>query len=264
MKFLFHRNCLATIGAIWATALSVNAASLRWDALEKEYRAKPGESSGSMVFAATNTTAHDVMVTAVSTSCGCTVAKVPELPWRISPGATESMEVTVNWVGKTGVFAKTVTVDTAEGRRLLTVKVDTGIAVADAVDAATLLARAQNIQVAISDRQAVFTKPECATCHAVPGAGKLAGPLYQVTCAICHDSAHRASMVPDLHAIAQSANAASWQDLIARGKANSLMPAFARAEGGPLDDQQIQSLVEYLIHEFPAPKDRKSPASNRP
>ena len=38
---------------------------------------------------------------------------------------------------------------------------------------------------------------------------------------------------------------------IADSKPGSLMPAFAKKHGGPLDDSQIKSLVAYLTRIFP-------------
>ena len=39
-------------------------------------------------------------------------------------------------------------------------------------------------------------------------------------------------------------DAAFWRGLIAHGREKTLMPAFAQSDGGPLQDTQIESLVE--------------------
>lgn len=71
-------------------------------------------------------------------------------------------------------------------------------------------------------------------------------------CGICHEAQPRASMVPDLHHLADSSgkplptNEEFWRSWIAAGKADTLMPAFASSQGGPLNDLQIASLAAYL------------------
>jgi mono/diheme cytochrome c family protein len=58
-------------------------------------------------------------------------------------------------------------------------------------------------------------------------------------------------MVPDLHALKTEIDTNYWPNWIAHGKAGTLMPGFAAAEGGPLDDDQIKGLVKYLTNAFP-------------
>ncbi|MGH7957481.1 MAG: c-type cytochrome, partial [Opitutaceae bacterium] len=107
--------------------------------------------------------------------------------------------------------------------------------------------REQNIKLAQADRQAVF-KGECASCHVEPAKGKSGMALYATACAICHEGEHRASMVPDLSETAglRGGDPAYWETWIRQGKEGTLMPAFARAAGGPLEEAQIRSLVEGL------------------
>jgi mono/diheme cytochrome c family protein len=82
--------------------------------------------------------------------------------------------------------------------------------------------------------------------------GKLGKDLYDKACGICHDAEHRATMVPNLHALNHDTNLDFWKTWASQGKLGSLMPAFAAAEGGPLDDAQIKSLAQYLASTIPA------------
>jgi mono/diheme cytochrome c family protein len=77
--------------------------------------------------------------------------------------------------------------------------------------------------------------------------------LYDKACGICHEAAHRATMVTDLRTKVPN-NAEYWKFSIVHGKPGTLMPAFSQAEGGPLSDAQIASLVEYLVKEYPTEK----------
>jgi hypothetical protein len=42
-----------------------------------------------------------------------------------------------------------------------------------------------------------------------------------------------------------------WKQIITFGKPNTMMPAFASSRGGPLNVDQVHSLVEYLSRYFP-------------
>jgi cytochrome c553 len=91
-------------------------------------------------------------------------------------------------------------------------------------------------------------------CHVEPVIGKMGKELFTAACGICHEAEHRASMVPDLHQLKVTPNAEYWKFYIVNGKPATLMPAFAQAQGGPLSDAQIASLVEYMVKDFPATK----------
>ncbi|MBM3834512.1 MAG: DUF1573 domain-containing protein [Verrucomicrobia bacterium] len=214
-------------------ALQATAQPLVWDAISKEYAAKLGETNIYFTFTATNLSSEEVLIRAVRGSCGCTIPKLPALPWRIGPGASGQMEVLVDIRGKRGNLSKVVSVDSSAGLSLL------------AVNVKIPENRELNLQLAKADRQAVF-KNECATCHVYPTFGKTGEALYTAACGICHESDHRASMVPDFKALLKPTDANYWETWVRKGKEGSLMPAFARSEGGPLDDAQIKSLVEYL------------------
>src|SRR5258706_2723795 len=125
-----------------------------WDAESKEYNAKPGEASAHFTFYVTNVSKEVVLVNSVHTSCGCTVAQLPEQPWHLQPGSNGPINVTVNLAGKSGTIVKSVTVDTSAGVKSLLVKVNIPSAqpVASGVD----VDRMRNMQVALADRQAVF------------------------------------------------------------------------------------------------------------
>jgi mono/diheme cytochrome c family protein len=111
--------------------------------------------------------------------------------------------------------------------------------------------RAKNMQLAMADRQVVF-RGDCAKCHSAPTVGKVKGEaIYQAACAICHDAPHRATMVPDLRAAGKATGKEYWAHWITHGKPGTLMPAFAQAQGGPLSQQQIDALAEFMFERFP-------------
>lgn len=105
--------------------------------------------------------------------------------------------------------------------------------------------RQRNRAVAAADRQAVFSGA-CASCHRDPTNNKIGSALFQAACAICHLSANSGGVVPRLAFRDPAHDAAYWRAWVMDGRAGSLMPAFSKANGGPLSDEQIESLVTYF------------------
>src|SRR5947207_755003 len=97
--------------------------TLVFDSETKTYDAKVGEAQAPFVFNLTNVWTNEIVIERTQTSCGCTVAKLPEQPWRLKPGANGEIKVTLALGGKPpGLVTKTVTVFTSLGARTLTVE----------------------------------------------------------------------------------------------------------------------------------------------
>jgi mono/diheme cytochrome c family protein len=222
---------------------------LAWDSGSKEVTVSNGTPTAHFTFTFTNISAGLVVITSAKGSCFCTVAELPETPWTNAPGAVNELHVNMDLRGKFGTLFKTVTVDTVEkGAKVLMVK--TTIRPPSAAESQAM-DRDKNRQMALADRQAIF-KNDCAQCHVDPAKNKLGEPLYAAACGICHEDAHRATMVPDLHAIPQETNAEFWRNWVTYGKPGTLMPAFAKSEGGILTEAQVASLVNYLTATIPS------------
>lgn len=229
---------------------------LAWDSVLKEYSAKVGDPEARFSFHFTNVSSGNLVINSASASCGCTVPKLAPLPWTNAPGAVGEIPVTMNLAGKSGVVFKTITINTDKGPKILTVKVTfepPPAVVAGSMD------RNKNQELAKADRQAVF-KGECASCHVEPTKGKAGKDLFAAACGICHEAEHRATMVADLRNLNHDTNADYWRTWISTGKPGSLMPGFAASEGGPLDEAQINSLVQYLVATIPAQPTRQAAA----
>jgi mono/diheme cytochrome c family protein len=236
----------------------VDASIIKFDAETKEHDAKLGDPDAKYTFWLTNVSPSEVLINSVRTSCGCTVAKLPSQPWHIASGSNGPIEVTVNLAGKSGMISKGVTVETSVGIKQLTVKCNIPINTPGALpvqQSGTMgdADRLKNMQQALADRQVVFKNKECATCHAEPAKNKTDGRvLYAGVCATCHNSHHRAAQVPDLRLLKHPTDADYWRQWIAHGRPGSMMPAYAESEGGPLNDQQITALVDFMLKAFPS------------
>jgi mono/diheme cytochrome c family protein len=220
---------------------------LSWDSSSKEYTASVGETTAQFTFALTNVSKTNVTINWIRPSCGCTQAQHPPVPWNLAPNESGTISLGVDLRGKYGTLSKYVSIDTSKGQKMLNIQVHIPVAAATP----GMDSREKNMQLAMADRQVVF-RGDCARCHSAPAAGKHGEPLYHAACAICHDAPHRATMVPDLRALKNATGKDYWAFWITHGKPGSLMPAFAQTQGGPLTDDQIQSLADYLASNFPS------------
>lgn len=232
---------------------------LAWDADQKEGSATISDPNAHYTFYLTNVSSGDVTIHSVATSCGCTTARLPPMPWKLAAGESGEINASMNVAGKTGTIIKSITVHTDKGNKLLRVK--TLVVEAPAADPA-MGERDRNQQLALADPQAVF-RGDCARCHVEPGVGKMGKELFTAVCGICHEAEHRASMVSDLHAPKQETSRELWRVWITYGKPGTLMPAFASSQGGPLSNEQIDSLIEFMAEYLPMkPVEAKSTATH--
>jgi hypothetical protein len=240
-------------GWSWSTvaAGSRPASPLVWDSTDKTNTPKLGEVTTHFTFKVKNISTNAVTIDDLISSCGCTVAQLPSKPWRLGPGETNKFDVLMDLRDKPiGTLLRQINVVSkqAPDTLLLTVDIQAGGAQLTKEQEDRIWGQ----ELAATDHQAVF-KQDCARCHLVPAFGKTGQPLYQAACAICHEDAQRAPMVPDLHALKTEIDTTYWRNWVTHGKAGTLMPGFAAAEGGPLEDAQINSLVDYLLKAFPRP-----------
>lgn len=231
---------------------------LVWDSMEKVFNPAPTDSKAEATFSVTNTGPVEVVISDIKPSCQCTTPHLPPMPWKLSPGSSGSFGASVDLHGKAGTIIKTLTVVSSAGFQVLTMRIDMP---KDPVQA--MAEREANMDRAKGDPQAVF-KGNCAACHFNPLANKTDEELFVAGCAICHepnrwaearkenpDAHHRAEMVPDLAALSHPLRPALLKVVLMNGNGpGKLMPAFSQKHGGPLTDEQIDSLVDYCFKRF--------------
>ena len=228
---------------------------LKFDADAKSVSVTNGTEQAHFTFSVTNVSSEEVVINYILGSCHCTVAQLPSQPWKLAPKEIGEFSATMDLAGTPPGESKfkTLTVSANKGMKVLnvTTKVlpDAGMMTAED--------RTNNFKMATADRQAVFKNSDCITCHAdtakdSAGHEKLGKDLYTAVCGVCHEGDHRATFVPDLHRLPEPTSAQFWRNWIASGKPGTLMPAFAKVEGGILSDAQIDSLVQYLSTTIPA------------
>lgn len=215
---------------------------LVWDAMQKSAAPKFEDGVVRFEFHVTNTAKQPVVVYSVRASCGCTTVDAPRMPWTLAPGERGTVKAIVDFRGKEGEIAKDLLVSTVPGTQRLVMMIQV-----PPMDPAM---RVRNQAIAAANRQVVF-QGDCAACHAAPAESRFGGDLFEAVCAICHQAKHQAAMVPDLKVAKEKRDAAWWTRWVNDGREGTLMPGFAKKHGGPLDDAQVESLVEYLLATFP-------------
>ena len=222
---------------------------IAWDSSDKAVTVIFGDPNAKFEFFFTNISTAPVTVYAVTSSCGCTAAQVPPMPWVLPPGTNASFVANMNLAGKNGTVIKTVSFATDKGTKHLLVRTT----INPMTNASATMdpgLRQQNQMTALSDPTAVF-KGDCASCHVEKAKGKQGLELYAAACGICHDAEHRGSMVPDLRIAKTGRDLNYWQNWIAAGRKGSLMPPFAITNGGPFTDDQIKALSVFLASNPP-------------
>jgi mono/diheme cytochrome c family protein len=212
------------------------------DSWAKETNVVGGVDAAHFVFNFTNCASGSVVIQNLQTSCGCTTAQLPPLPWIIPAGASGQIRFTVNLPGKARRRTETATILTGRGSQEISLNVN--ILPPD-LPARSNAERLRDRQIATANRQAIF-HGDCAGCHAQSDDDQAGRALYYADCAICHEGKDTDLPMPDLFAIKTPANVSFWLDWIAHGKPGSLMPAFSTADGGPLTEMQIANLARFL------------------
>ncbi len=167
-------------------------------------------------------------------SCGCTVP-VPQKNV-LAPGESTPLKITFHPQGKAeGPFFKTINIFSN-----------------------SVVESVKQIQIhgtvfisKLSHKEAMHItgvfEGDCASCHVNKGKGELSSKLYEADCAICHGSKADNKPGPDLTSDEMMNHTPDqWRKIIADGIVNSNMPAFHTKNKGPLGDDEIASLVDYL------------------
>lgn len=149
----------------------------------------------------------------------------------VEPGETGNIEVTIDPIGKKGPFTKKVLVvsnDRARPRQVLSI--------------------IGNVKHKVVARRGlrmekVLFAGRCARCHAAPAGDKMGQELFQAVCASCHGAGGKGGSGGPIR-LRDRAGLRRWTT---DGKAGTAMPGYSEAHGGPLDDRQIDSLVDYMM-----------------
>lgn len=166
-------------------------------------------------------------------SCGCTEASVDKKI--IEPGQSGEIKAVLNPIGKRGKILKSISVETNDKTKSeIILRLDAQVfgVLKDHAPAAG---------------ESIFSE-KCKSCHVVKGEGKFGKELYLADCAFCHGESGEGKSASALNnqEYLTKHDAGYIKDWIANGKEGSGMLGFSKAKGGPLDDKQVESLVNYI------------------
>jgi hypothetical protein len=167
----------------------------------------------------------DLLIEKVVATSGSTKAVASSK--EIKPGEKGSISVVVDMRGKKGFFVKTVDVYTN-----------------DPVTPVTTL----SVKIHVKDRIhlgqynaiEIFTE-KCSECHVDQGKGKTGWDLFKADCFMCHNAGKNTSL-----STMSKKPRSEMLKAIREGVDNTLMPGFDVRHGGPLNDTEINSLIDLI------------------
>ena len=168
---------------------------------------------------------EDLWIKEVTTSCGCTAALVSSNT--IKPGEKGEIKVSYDSQGRAGVVSRTITVvsnDAVESVKELTIN-------------ATVT---PSMHTTFNVAESLFSE-KCGACHFNPALNKNGKELYDAVCAFCHG--RTAGGIDRLKGIGRDV----IEERTRKGISGTEMPAWTKEQGGPLDDDQIRSLSDFII-----------------
>lgn len=166
----------------------------------------------------------DLHIKEVTTSCGCTAALVSANT--VKPGETGQIKVSYDSQGRAGKVDRVITVvsnDPVEPSKELTIT-----AMVD-----------PSMHSSFNVNESIFSE-KCSACHFVPASGKQGMELYDAVCAFCHG--RTAVGFDQLKILPKD----KMEQVIKNGILGTEMPAWLKELKGPLDDDQIKSLISYI------------------
>jgi cytochrome c5 len=185
-------------------------------------------------FLISNSGTDTLFVTNTRASCGCTAAVLDVK--NIPPGGTSRLKVTFDANNKPeGPIMKSVTI-TSNAKNT-----------PDAmVHIQGRVVKSKLAHKTMMHLDGLF-QGDCANCHVAKGKGELGARLFEADCAICHGTKADDKPGPELASESMLKHTPKqWQNIIENGIPNTAMPAFHTKNKGPLGDEEIASLVEYM------------------
>lgn len=147
---------------------------------------------------------------------------------RLKPGDRGKIKISVDIRGKLGTIYKTVQVHTNDpGSPQATI----------------------GVRMVIKDRTHMKTysaseifSGACRSCHVLQGKGKQGFDLFVADCIMCHAAGSVAPAARDM----QQKSEGRIERAIREGVDKTSMPAWDFKHGGPLGEEEIRGLVDYL------------------
>lgn len=186
--------------------------------------------------------------TAFST-CGCTVPVIKNK--EIKPGESGNLEVIMDTSMKQGRVSKPIEIHSNDpANPVSTIYIKANV-------------RSPHADLGTDKTAKIFTG-RCAACHVNKGTGKTGEDLFVADCAMCHG--FRAAGIPgvapalvpfDYHS---KEIADTMKKIVSFGsKTHRSMPGYSKEAGGPLNEDEINSLIDFLKNKSDRESKSKQP-----
>jgi mono/diheme cytochrome c family protein len=176
---------------------------------------------------------NDILrIDSIKPSCGCTVASISTK--QVPPFQSAELKVTFNSSGRAfAEFEKSVVIISNASPTSKTLRFHGRI---------VMPSKPHNVMMST---QNIFSG-SCAVCHVDQGRGQIGKPLYDADCAICHGAKKDGKPSHDLLTMTKDIDEKRLFEIILNGKQGTNMPGFDWEKGGPLTDQEIKTLCQYI------------------
>ena len=175
-------------------------------------------------------------VTEAKSECGCTATNFKGA--LLKPGASVKLDVLVDTTMKQGPVTKDMVVYSDDPERPISRLF------------ITMDVKNAHGTMSMKERTKIFTAERCKRCHVDEGVGQFGKELFEADCAMCHRKQESGILSgPLIESVdySDAALRAHAADVIAHGsKTSPSMPGFLESSGGPLSQEQIDSVVKYL------------------
>ena len=227
-------HIVPAFGGLFTPADTAKGPKIAVNEVDHDFGKVEQQGTAETFFVISNVGSDTLQIVSANPSCGCTAAVLDEK--KLAPGKTTRLKVTFDPHNKAeGPFFKTITiVSNSVVDPQKQVKIHGNIY------------RSKLAHKEMMHLDGVF-QGNCASCHVDKGKGELGAKLYEADCAICHGVKSDNKPGPDITADEMMNHSPDqWKKLIAEGRVNTNMPGFATKYKGPLSDEEIASLVDYL------------------
>jgi hypothetical protein len=221
MKRIFY----AVVFFLLSQAISYAQPVARFVQVDQDFGAVADQDMVQHVFEFSNAGDGDLLIEKVVATSGNTKAKAST--GRLKPGEKGSITVVVDMRGKKGIFSKKIDVYTNDP-------------ITPVTTLSVKIAAKDRIHMAQYNATDIF-KEECRTCHVDRGRGKKGWDLFKADCFMCHNAGKNTSL-----STMSKKPAKEMLKAIREGVTNTLMPGFDLSNGGPLDDADMQSLIDLM------------------
>jgi mono/diheme cytochrome c family protein len=184
-----------------------------------------------------NLSDHDLEITRVKTSCGCTTSELSQN--HFPAGGNILIKVTVDTQQKMGHIRKSLRIYAHKYALPYVFYVEGDIT-------------PQEREHEAMDPAHLFST-SCSACHSTPALNLTGRPLYLAACATCHGTFRQGGQGP---ALTPARYLESWNQVIRSGR--TTMPGFHIDHHGPLTELQIQSLEHLLSSAIPSSEEQKN------